>query len=81
MLEKVPGVGAVRRWLYLAAKTSHVGINVDGIACPLHRRMAYSRQTRGQGLLLAIVLSCHYSERWRLSGDVKPPKHRYLMEC
>jgi hypothetical protein len=28
-------VGALRRWLYLAAKPSHVGVDVDGLACPL----------------------------------------------
>jgi hypothetical protein len=28
--------------LYLAAKPSHVGVNVDGLACPLHRPMVCS---------------------------------------
>jgi hypothetical protein len=30
-------------WLYLAAKPSHVGVNVNGLACLLHRPTAYSR--------------------------------------
>jgi hypothetical protein len=38
-------------WLYLGAKPSHVGVDVDGLACPLHCPMACSRQMRGQGLL------------------------------
>ncbi len=54
-------------WLYLAAKASHVGVNVDGLACPLHCPMAYSHQTRGHDLLLDVILSCRYSGRWRLS--------------
>jgi hypothetical protein len=61
MLKKVLRVGAVRRCLCLAAKTSHIGVDVDGLMCPLHRLVAYSRQMRGQGLLLGVVLSCHCS--------------------
>jgi hypothetical protein len=34
-----------------------VGVNVDGLACPLHRPMTCSRQTRGQHLLSDAVLS------------------------
>jgi hypothetical protein len=34
-------------WLSLAAKPSHVGIDVDGLACPLYCPMACSRQMRG----------------------------------
>jgi hypothetical protein len=34
-------------WLYLAAKPSQVGVDVDGIAYPLHHPTAYCRQTRG----------------------------------
>jgi hypothetical protein len=39
-------IAALHR-LYLAAKPSHVGLNVDGPAYPLHRLMVNSRQTRG----------------------------------
>jgi hypothetical protein len=34
-------------WLYLAAKPSHVGVEVDGLACPLNHPTACTRQTRG----------------------------------
>jgi hypothetical protein len=47
--------------LYLAAKPSHVGVDVDRLACPLHRPMACGRQTRGQGLLPGVILSRHCS--------------------
>jgi hypothetical protein len=33
--------------LYLVAKPSHVGVDVDRLTCPLHRPMACGRQTRG----------------------------------
>jgi hypothetical protein len=36
--------------LYLVAKLSHMGgggVDVDGLACPLHRSMAHSYQARG----------------------------------
>jgi hypothetical protein len=46
MLEKVLGVGAVRRWFYLATKPSHVGVDVNGLACLLHCSMTCNRQTR-----------------------------------
>jgi hypothetical protein len=41
-------LGDVASWhrLYLVAKPSHVGVDVDGLACPLHRAMACSRQTQ-----------------------------------
>jgi hypothetical protein len=48
-------------WLYLASKPSHVGVDVDELAYPLHCHMACSHQTRGQGLLPGVILSCHYS--------------------
>jgi hypothetical protein len=34
-------------WLYLATKTSHVGVDVDELASPLHHPIACSRQMRG----------------------------------
>jgi hypothetical protein len=80
MLEKVLRVGAMRHWFYMAAKPPHMGIIVDRLACPLHRPMACSHQTRGQGLLPGGALSCCYSGWWRLPKDVKPPGHGYLME-
>jgi hypothetical protein len=41
-------------WLYLAAKPSHVGVDVDGLACPLHCPTACSRQTRDRTSCQAI---------------------------
>jgi hypothetical protein len=43
---------------YLTAKTSHMGVDMDGLACPLHCPMACCRQMRGQGFLSGMVLSC-----------------------
>jgi hypothetical protein len=40
MLEKVLGVGAVRSWPYLIVKSPEVGVDVDGISCPLCRPIA-----------------------------------------
>jgi hypothetical protein len=44
--------------LYLAAKPAHVGVDVDGLAYPLHRPMACDCHTRGHGVLPGAVLSC-----------------------
>jgi hypothetical protein len=81
MLEKVLGVGAVRRWFYLTAKPPHVGVGVDGLACLLHRPTTCSYQMREHGLLSGVILSCRCSGRWCLPGDVKPLGRGYLMEC
>jgi hypothetical protein len=64
---------ATWRRLYLAAKPFHVGVNVDGLACPLHNPMTYSRQTGRHDFLSDTVLSCCYSGRWRLSGGCEAP--------
>jgi hypothetical protein len=57
--------GSLRRCfaalLYLAAKPAYMGVDVDGLACPLHHPMAYCLQTRGYGLLPGNVLSRHCS--------------------
>jgi hypothetical protein len=66
--------------LYLAAKTFHVGVEVDGLAYRLHRPTVHSCQMRGHGLLPSVVLSCHCSGQWRLLGDVELPGRRYLAE-
>jgi hypothetical protein len=55
-------------------------VDVDGIAYPLHRPMVCSFQTRGQGLLLGIVLSYRCSGRCQLLVNVKLLRHRYLIE-
>jgi hypothetical protein len=43
--------------LYLAAKPTHVGVDVDGLAYPLHCPMACGCQMRGHGLLPGAILS------------------------
>jgi hypothetical protein len=67
-------------WLYLAVKTSHVGVELDGLPYHLHRPTVHSCQMRGQGLLPSVVLSCRCIGRWCLLGDVELPGHRYLAE-
>jgi hypothetical protein len=67
-------------WLYLAAKPSHMGVIVDGLAYPLHYPMAYSHQMREQGLQPGAVLSHHCSGWWHVSRDVKPLELGYLVE-
>jgi hypothetical protein len=47
MLEKVPGDVASRCWSDLVAKSFHAGIDVDGLAYPMHHLMVCSRQTGG----------------------------------
>jgi hypothetical protein len=46
-------------WLYLAAKASQVGVDVCGLACPLHCPMVFSHRTRGQSFLLDAAMSHH----------------------
>jgi hypothetical protein len=54
-------LGDVASWhrLYLAVKPSQVGVDVDGLACPLHRRTACSHQSRGYNFLSGAALSHH----------------------
>jgi hypothetical protein len=59
--------------LYLAAKPSHMGANVDGLACSLHRPMVYSHQRGGQSFLTGIAPSHHaVVGGGAFPGDVKP---------
>jgi hypothetical protein len=67
-------------WLYLAAKPSHVGVDVNELAYPMHRPTVCSCQMRGQGLPPDLVLSCHCNRWWHLLGDVKLPGLGYLVE-
>jgi hypothetical protein len=70
----VLGDNASRRRLYLAAKPSHVGVNVDGLACPLHRPTICSCQARGQGFQSGVALSRHATVgSGAFSRDAKPP--------
>jgi hypothetical protein len=80
-LKKVPGDIASWHQLYLAAKPPHVGVDVDGLAYPVHHPMACGHQMRGHGCLSGDVLSCHYNGRWCLSRRCKALEFGYLMEC
>jgi hypothetical protein len=46
----------VRRRLYLPAKPSYVGVNVDGLSYHLRSPTAYGCQTRAQSSLFGTVL-------------------------
>jgi hypothetical protein len=46
---------------YLAAMPAHMGVDVDGLAWPLHRPMGRDRQMRRQGPMSGGVLSHHCS--------------------
>jgi hypothetical protein len=43
--------------LYLTVTPSHVGVDVDRLAYPLHHPTVHSCQMKGQGLLLGAILS------------------------
>jgi hypothetical protein len=58
-----------------------VGVDVDGLAYPLHRPTACGRQMRGQGCLSGDVLSRRCSGQWRLFGGYEAPGFGYLVEC
>jgi hypothetical protein len=69
----VLGDVASQRQLYLATKPSHVGVDVDKLACPLHCPTFYNHQMRGQGFLSGAALSCHATVGGgAFSGDAKP---------
>jgi hypothetical protein len=58
MLEKVLRVGGVRSCPYLVAKPSRVGVNVDGISCPLHHPITYGCRPDASSLWFGNVLPC-----------------------
>jgi hypothetical protein len=65
---------ALARRPYLAIKPFHVGVDVDGLSCPLHRPMACSHQTRGQSFLPGAALSHRVAVGdSAFLEDVKPP--------
>jgi hypothetical protein len=45
--------------LYLDAKPSHMGVDVAGLANPLHRPMVCTHQMRGHSFLLGATMSHH----------------------
>jgi hypothetical protein len=74
-------VASLRR-LYLAAKPSHVRVDVDGLVHPLHCPTNCSRQMRRHDFLSGDALS----RRATLGGGTFPggyeaPELEYLMEC
>jgi hypothetical protein len=74
MPRMVLGDVALRRRLYLTAKSSHIGVDMDGLAYPLHRPTVCNRQTKGQGFLPGTVLSRHAAmDSGAFPGDAKPP--------
>jgi hypothetical protein len=56
MLEKVLGDVASWCWSYLVAKSSHAGVDVDRLACVVHRPTACSHQMRRHGFLPCAIL-------------------------
>jgi hypothetical protein len=67
--------------LYMTAKLSHMGVDVGGLACPLHHPTVCGHQTRDrtfcQTLCYAIVL------QWVVAPfqGCETPGLGYLMEC
>jgi hypothetical protein len=60
--------------LYLFAKPSNVGADVDGLACSLHRPTVYSRHRGDQSLLIGSARSRHTTVGGgTFSRDAKPP--------
>jgi hypothetical protein len=45
--------------LCLISKPSHVGVDVDRLACPLHRPTVCGRPIRGQSFMSGVALSHH----------------------
>jgi hypothetical protein len=74
------GVVASWRWLYLAAKPSHMEVYVDGLAYPLAPSCGLLLLDEGSRLLVrhSLVLSCR-SIWWHLSGIAGPLGLGYLM--
>jgi hypothetical protein len=74
MSEMILGDVASWRQFYLAAKPSHMSVNVDGLAYPLHHPTVCICQTRGQGFLSGAALSHRVAvDSGAFLGEVKPP--------
>jgi hypothetical protein len=62
------------RWVFLAAKPSHMGVDVNGLAYPLHHPTTCSHQMSQQGPLLGTALFRRVAmDGGTFLGDVKPP--------
>jgi hypothetical protein len=66
-------------WLYLIAKSYHMGVDVDGLAYLLYRPMTFCHQTRGQGLLPGAVLPRRCIGRRCLSKGCEAPMIGYVV--
>jgi hypothetical protein len=69
-------LGDVTSWhrLYLAAKPSNMGVDVDGLACTPHRPTACNCQMRGQIFLSGAALSHHATMgSGAFPGGARPP--------
>jgi hypothetical protein len=58
------------------------GVDVDGLACPLHRPTVCGHQTRGQSFLLGAAISHRIAVgggTFPGGGGVKAPQSGYLM--
>jgi hypothetical protein len=70
-------------WVYLAAKPSHVGVDMDELACPLHHPTVCDRQTRGHSFLSGAAPSRHAVVDGGAfpGGRGQTPGFGYLMWC
>jgi hypothetical protein len=73
----VLGDAASWRWFTWLLSLPMWGVDVNGLACPLHRPMACSHQTRGHSFLPSAALS-HCAAlgdgAFPGGGGVKPPR-------
>jgi hypothetical protein len=74
------GRGCFAKRLYMVAKPSHVGVDVDGLACLCFGLRLIAARLGDKAYLPGAALSCRCSRRWCLLEDVKLLRHRYLME-
>jgi hypothetical protein len=58
VLEKVLGVSAMKSCPYLVAKPSHVGVDADGISCPMRHPTPCGCWPDALSLLFRKVLPC-----------------------
>jgi hypothetical protein len=75
MLEKVVGVGVVRRWLYLAVKPPQVGVDADRISYPVHHLSAFGCQPGVHNSWFQIVLPYFIAKPF-LRDSLPPWAHR-----
>jgi hypothetical protein len=66
-------------WFCFAGMPSHVGVDVNGLACFLHQRMVCDWQTWVQCSLISVVLSCCVAVVGdTFLGGARPPETEYL---